>query len=127
MMNEIKYKKVPLKDYPGYSIDTNGVVYSEDRTVKRGNSNYTVKSRVLKKVLVSTYNCVYLYNNGMIRRYVTSLMRDTFLTVKGDRTEVNHIDCDRTNDKLENLEMMNRSENVFHSWNTCRKKDKSNK
>lgn len=37
-----------------------------------------------------------------------------------DKNFVNHIDGNRSNNNINNLEWVNHSENVFHSWNTIR-------
>ena len=117
-----KIRKEVILGFEGYEIDELGEVFSLPRVVNKGKSTYTVKGGKLKKVIVATYNCVYLYKDGvMTRRYVTSLMRDAFLKIKNERKEVNHINCNRLDDRLVNLEMMSRSENVQHSYDVCRK------
>ena len=125
-MGKIKYRRVPLKNFKGYSIDTEGNVYSDDRTVYRNGKPYVVKGKKLSKVSTQPlkYNRVWLYVDGkMFQPYVMTLMGQAFLgSDKSDKKELNHINCDRTDDRLANLELMNRSENVKHSYDVCRKR-----
>lgn len=46
-----------------------------------------------------------------------------FLKSCKDKLEVNHKDGNRKNNHVNNLEYVNHSENIYHSWNTLRKKD----
>ena len=123
------YQKTSLEPYgyDGYSIDTDGQVWSESRKVKQGNRSYSVKGKMLKKVPSPPhgYNRVWLYVNGtMYQPYVMVLMGLAFLNLDrdSDLNEVNHISCDRSDDSLTNVELMTRKQNVQHSYDVCRPK-----
>ena len=126
-MKDKKYKRVKLKNFDGYSIDTDGQVWSDKRTVKRGNSTYEVAEKKLKKVVTQPllYNRVWLYVNGkMYQPYVMTLMGQAFFdldNVTDGKTEMNHKNCNRQDDSIGNLERMDRKENVQHSYDVCRK------
>ena len=52
---------------------------------------------------------------GATRR-VHVLVAEAFTGPKPPRMDVNHIDGDKTNNRVENLEYVTRSENLKHSW-----------
>ena len=55
-------------------------------------------------------------NNSVKYYFVHRLVAETFITNEYNKTEVNHIDSDRLNNKIDNLEWCTRSENVRHSF-----------
>jgi hypothetical protein len=80
------------------------------------------KSKVLKqsasggRVKGSRYNCVSLAkDNNPKNAYVHHLVAAAFLGPKPDGAEVNHKDCDKTNNALSNLEYVSRGENIAHA------------
>ncbi len=96
-----------LVDYPDYFISKDGEVYSN----KTGN---------LKKLQPGNhghgYLLVVLRQNGKpYTRTVHRLMAMTFLDFDPN-LDVNHIDGNKLNNKLENLEMCTRSENIKHAY-----------
>lgn len=52
---------------------------------------------------------------GVVRR-VHVLVAEAFIGPKPIGMDVNHIDGDKANNRLENLEYVSRSENLKHSW-----------
>jgi hypothetical protein len=54
-------------------------------------------------------------HRGVTRR-IHVLVAEAFIGPKPPKMDVNHIDGDKTNNRLENLEYVTRSENLKHSW-----------
>jgi hypothetical protein len=52
---------------------------------------------------------------GAVRR-IHNLVAEAFIGPKLPGMDVNHIDGDKTNNRVENLEYLTRSENLLHSW-----------
>ena len=97
----------PIKDFDGYFISSDGKVYSNlgrgcrDRS-KRTNL-YEIKPRLCK----NGYLRVYMRNNKTnkrVDRYVHRLVASHFICRYKYQNVVNHIDCDRTNNDVHNLE-----------------------
>lgn len=111
-MKEI-WKDVP--NYEGkYQVSNKGRVKSIKRTVKHnGSKTRTFPEKILKPNKVSfDYLQVTLYNNGKRKcRYIHNLVMESFIGKKPNGYEVNHIDEDKSNNQLENLEYITRKEN----------------
>lgn len=85
-------------------------------------SNYgMVKNVVTDKILSQEthdqgYRTVRLYKEGKVnKKYVHRLVAQAFLSNPNNRSEVNHIDNNRTNNHYTNLEWTTRKENVQHA------------
>ena len=123
-MEEMKERWRAVVGYEGiYEVSDFGNV----KRVKAGPSTF------IGKVLVSVpdtrgYMCVCLYNDG--KRHtalVHHLVTKSFL---GDRPlgrEVNHINGDKKNNRLENLEYVTSSENQRHAYRIGLKSNKGEK
>lgn len=63
------------------------------------------------------YKKVHLWRNGIGETsvYVHRLVADTFLVDRGLKTEVNHVDGNRSNNNAGNLEWVTSSENTKHA------------
>lgn len=67
----------------------------------------------------SGYLLVMLWiKNKATCRLAHRLVADAFLGPLSDQIEVNHIDCCKTNNRIENLELVTRSENLHHASET---------
>lgn len=116
------------KDIPGfeglYQASNFGQIRSVDHYVtcqdRWGNTvNKLFKGRVLKQQFDGKrrYLHVVLSKNGKTKPFnVHRLIISSFLGLP-DCKEVNHIDGDKTNNKLDNLELVTRSENLQHALN----------
>lgn len=98
-------------DIPGYEniykIDKEGIIYS-----KRGVKKSHIRG--------SGYKMVSLYNNGKRKNFtVHQLVAITFLNHKpcGFELVVNHIDRNKANNKLSNLELVTQRENTSKNKN----------
>lgn len=91
-----------IEGYPNYEISESGVI--------RTKSNGQLRKTKLDK---DGYEEVVLFKDG--KRYylkVHRLVASAYLEVREGAYEVNHIDRNRTNNNIENLEYMTREENL---------------
>ena len=109
-------------DFEGlYQISNLGNVKSLEKTYYAGNygSKRLQKEIILKPYNTRRYLCVNLTNKGVGKNYkIHRLVALHFLPFVEGKTEVNHIDGNVLNNKLDNLEWCNRSENQKHAYNT---------
>ena len=108
-----KWKSV--KEYEQYyEVSNLGRVKSKDMMVWNGNSYYLNKGRILKPGLGGTgYYTVAL--KGKTHK-VAVLVANAFLDKISDTDFVNHIDGDKTNDNISNLEFVSPSQNNRHAY-----------
>lgn len=93
-----------IKDFPNYSISDSGEVKNN----KTG--------RILKKALNQDgYAIVQLWNNGKgTMKRVHRLVLETFKPTENTDYEVNHLDRNRTNNNLNNLEWCSNKQNISY-------------
>lgn len=109
----------PIKDYEGlYEVSSDGTVRSLDRKDSIGRNR---KGRVRRTFLVGDgYEQVILSKGGIDKGfYVHRLVASAFCQNGLKKPEVNHIDCDKTNNCAENLEWVTSQENQQH-WRAVR-------
>lgn len=96
-----------IKDYEGlYQVSTDGRV---QRIYKNG------KTKELKN-RVGVYYSVSLCKKGIKKSYnVHRLVAETFLDQPDGKNEVNHIDGNKYNNNLSNLEWVSQKENLIHA------------
>ena len=101
---------IVIENYPNYHVFKNGTIYSKSH------------KRILKpKILPSGYNSVKLCNNGQMRDYYTHvLVANAFLKKDELRQFVNHIDRNKSNNKLDNLEFVTHPENMQHYFESIK-------
>jgi len=101
------------------------------KTIK-GNSDYEVSSEgevrsskhrktiILKPCLdTAGYLYVVLYQNGRRKNYIIHrLVLSAFISKCPEGKEANHLDGDKCNNRLENIEWVTRSENHLHAFRT---------
>lgn len=86
-------------EFPGYFIDKQGNVYSE---VKR--HNQPPKLRRLSPFLQNGYSAVQLVkNNRRHKKYIHSLLLETFIGPCPPGYQCRHLDSDRKNNDISNL------------------------
>lgn len=121
-MEEI-WKDIP--HFPGYQASTEGRIRSIDRFItKRG----TKTPIFLKGKVLSQMDNGHGYKFVRLRRdtdrkikihYVHRLVLEAFVSEHDEhQTDVNHLDGDKSNNRLDNLEWCNMSENMLHAYNT---------
>lgn len=79
--------------------------------------NGTIKNeRILKPNIVKGYNQITLQKNGQKKYYkIHRLVAETFINNPKNLPEVNHIDGNKQNNTVDNLEWVTTSENQLHS------------
>lgn len=115
-----------IKGYEGlYQVSNLGNVRSYDRFVIGG--RYLAQRKIAGKVLNpwdngSGYLVVSLHNkHKRENRYVHRLVAAAFLEKQPTKNEVNHIDYNKHNNAVSNLEWCTRQENTDHSVEHMRK------
>ena len=114
---EEKWKDI--EGYEGYyQISNYGNVKSLDRIVYRSDRKIShLKSKIKKQTYNSDgYLTVKLSKNGIDARIATHiLVAKAFVQGYFDKAEVNHIDCNRTNNRADNLEWVTHYDNIAYS------------
>ena len=102
-----------LSGVPGVEVSTFGRVRTLDRVVSGGNGTRSLKGRILKQ-----HNNKYGYPTVSIQinmkgatKTVHRLVAQAFIPNPNNLPQINHIDCDRTNNAVSNLEWCDGSYN----------------
>ena len=96
-----------IKDYPNYTINTLGKVWS----IKR--------QKYLKQDIRNGYPSVTLCENGLTyRSSIHRLVTQHFIPNPLNKSQVNHINGNKTDNRVENLEWITPSENTKHAYET---------
>lgn len=107
----------PIENYEGYyEVSNKGNVRSVERIVKSGRGYRTVSSTILKPSLGEWgYEIVSLCkDNKHLTQRVNRLVAQTFIPNPNNYPQVNHIDGNKLNNCVENLEWCNASQNMLH-------------
>ena len=111
-----------IEGYEGcYQVSNEGNLRSLDRVVKGKNKiNKTLKGRSLKSTVTAYgYKAVVFRKNGKKENFRTHrLVAQSFLNNVEKKPLINHIDGDKTNNVVSNLEWCTDSENMKHAFAT---------
>ena len=102
--------RVPIRGYEGlYEVDDYGNVYSLIQNTSR-------RKGLLKGYSVNGYIKVNLYDlSGKCKKkYIHRLVAEAFIPNPDNKPIVNHIDANRGNNVVNNLEWCTQSENIQH-------------
>jgi len=110
-----------IRGYEGYyQISNLGNVRSVDRVVigKDGSLNKKIGVIKTKRLGNSGYLYVSLYKNNEVKnRDVHRLVAETFLDIVDGKHYVNHINGNKKDNSINNLEYVTQTENIHHYWN----------
>ncbi len=111
-----------------YEVSNTGQIKSLARTIKTPTGARALKEKLLKlKVNNDGYVHVQLSKEGFSTSLlVHRLVAEAFLDKQTDRDHVNHKNCNKTDNRVENLEWISRSENMQHAirMGLCCKKNR---
>lgn len=98
-----------------YQVSTLGVV----RRHPEASHVHKNKTHVAPYLNSRGYWCIHLYSKSKMYTYlVHRLLALSFINNPEDKPHINHIDGDRTNNSLGNLEWVTQAENCQHAWDT---------
>ena len=106
----------PIPNYEDYLISNMGNVISLERTVSNG-TGYRLKPQTTLKPrkITKGYLVVELHGKPFV---VHRLVAQSFIENSRNAPQVNHINGDKTDNRVENLEWITNRENQIHAWKT---------
>jgi len=109
----MEYQRKEIKGYTDYEIDTVGNVF----TTKGNSPHLSEDGKLSVRIQSAGYHQIKMYHQGKIhQRLVHRLMWETFIGDIPDDMTIDHIDDNRENNVLSNLQLMSRGENTKKSW-----------
>ena len=110
----------PVVGYENYyEVSSIGRVRSLPREVKFINGSTRKLNGKILKPMVSQYGYEYVmlaYNGKQTSKFIHRIVAETFLCKSDDSSEVNHIDGDKHNNHVDNLDWVTHKQNIQHSF-----------
>ena len=109
-----------IMGYENYQADSNGFILKPAREAKDKRNGFYTKEVILKEHLtVNGYHQIQLWKNGkVVNKLVHVLVWETFHEKpKPSNMDIDHIDGNKDNNKLSNLELVDRKENMRRAVN----------
>ena len=110
----------PIKGYENYYLVSNvGEIKTIERIITLPTHSYLKKEKMLKQFKDSKgYMHVKLYDGTGKPKSLTihRIVASSFLDNPNNLAEVNHIDHNKNNNNVDNLEWMSRGDNIKHSY-----------
>lgn len=116
-MEEIWKDVVGFESY--FLVSNYGNLIVKERNIKKGEGFFVVKEHKIKPFTNSSGYLQYnLAVNGKVKKkYAHRLVADAFIEKIANKNEINHIDGNKKNNFVGNLEWCNREENMRHFSN----------
>lgn len=116
---------LPIDEYPGYFASDDGKIYSNLGKGNRRTGNTVALYEVKPRIARNGYTRVYLRNIKTNKRqdvYVHRIIAKTFLLNPFNYNVVNHLDCNRQNNEVTNLEWTTTKKNLEYAMRLQRLK-----
>ena len=108
----------PIKDFDGYYITKEGKVFCDLGKGNRDRNKRCEPYEVNPRLTQNGYSRVYMRNtvsNKRCDRYIHRLVAEYFLDKPKGKNVVNHKDCNRANNHVDNLEWVTTKENIDYA------------